>query len=122
MQILQDFYMMDFKQIKDLGMGKQLLPVNQVLKENLDTNDLSKFSSEFGVIGRNIYIPKLIHGLGNTKASTINDIKYSTNEEYPHIEIGTNHKEDHNLYKFISLIGEYKFSKKKYKLGISIIG
>jgi len=66
---------------------EEVSPVNNVDREEINTEDLSQFSSEFGLIGKNIYIPKLIHHLdGTTSAASLKDVKYTSDKEYPHIK------------------------------------
>ena len=71
------------KQITEIKEESQ----GNVERQEIDSEDLSKFSSEFGLIGKNIYIPKLIHSLdGETRVASTNEIKYKSSKDYPHIE------------------------------------
>lgn len=95
---------------------KTTIPVINSTKEEIDVNNISKFSSEYGLIGKNIYIPKLIHNLdGSSIAVSVDKINFCTNEEYPHLILDTNREEDREVYQFISLVNELRFRLKQRK-------
>lgn len=72
-----------FKITKEINSSEDVSPV--IERDEIDTEDLSRFSSEFGLIGKNIYIAKLEPDMFETKSASVDKIKYKTSDALAHI-------------------------------------
>lgn len=68
---------------KSLIINKEELPV--IIRKEIDVNNLSNFTSEKGLISKNIYIAKIELDFNNSKTTSIDKIELTSKEDYPHI-------------------------------------
>lgn len=75
-----------FKITKEINSEESVSPV--IERKEIDVNDLSLFSSEHGLIGKNIYIGKIVPDFFDYKVAPISEIKNKTSDALAHIDKG----------------------------------